>query len=82
MIHYSFGNVWGNKNISAYDGGIAVYTEGVTLDEDWWIFVDDGVVRTDEYNRYFCFRVWTIVVSYVGGDCSSTGGGSRRHWCW
>jgi len=81
MIHHPFGNVWGDKNISAYDGGIAVYTEGVIIDEDWWIFVDDGVVRTGEYNGY-CLRVWTIVVSYVGGDCSTIGGGSRRRWCW
>jgi hypothetical protein len=44
--------------------------------------VDDGIVRIGEYKGICCLRVWTIVVSYAGGDCSITGGGPRRRCCW
>jgi hypothetical protein len=83
MIHHPFGNVWGAKNISAYDGGIAEYIDGVIIGEDRRIFIDDGIVRTDEYNGRCRIRVWTIVVSYAGGECSIIGGGGGgRRCCW
>jgi hypothetical protein len=63
MISHPFGNVWGDKNISAYDGGIAEYIDGVIIGDVRRIFADDDIVRTDEYNRTGCVRVRTIVVS-------------------
>ena len=62
-IFHPFGNVWGDKNISAYDGGIAEYTDGVIVVDGRWIAADDGSVRTGEYNGTGCVRVRTIVVS-------------------
>ncbi len=63
MISHPFGNVWGDRNISAYDGGIAEYIDGVIIGDVRRIFADDDIVRTDEYNGTGCVRVRTIVVS-------------------
>jgi hypothetical protein len=63
IISHPFGNVWGAKNISAYDGGIAEYTDGVINVGGRWTFADDCIVRTDECNGTGCVRVRTIVVS-------------------
>jgi hypothetical protein len=42
--------------MSAYDGGIIVYIDGLTVGRDRTIAAvdDDGVVRTGEYNGAFC----------------------------